>query len=154
MPTTDDKSFYDFDAWYDEHVDKTIPFRVLGETWDIPGDVPAVVLLRLQRLERVILTGRIPDGFEDELEELSYESMVRAMVGDTIVDAWIAKGIPHKMLQAVSRRLYAIYKGEDPDVAMGLGKAPAVKTPQDRRPRKKAPARKTPARVTTSSAGS
>jgi hypothetical protein len=30
----------DFDAWYEENVDPTIPFRLMGKDWEIPGDIP------------------------------------------------------------------------------------------------------------------
>lgn len=139
---------FDFDAWYAEHVDATIPFTILGQEWQIKGDVDAAFLLKMNRFERftrqVALAQAlgddlppIPDGLTDkDFDELTFEGICRKLAGDSIVDQWLTLGIPHQMLRAVSKRLYAIHAGQDADAAMGLGKAPAVKQPQDRKPKK------------------
>lgn len=106
---------HDFDAWYDENIAKTIPIRLMGKTWDIPGDAPAAVLLRIQRLEHVILTATTDDDIPDDLDltALSYENIVRDLVGDDLLQQWLSDGIRSKQLQEVSRRLYRIYTGSD-----------------------------------------
>lgn len=150
MPTdpSTDARFFDFDEWYAEAQGETIPFRLLGEVWQLPADIEATKILRIQRLEQAVtqasVTGKLPDGFEQVLEDLSYEKLCREMVGDEIVDAWLGKGIRIKMMQAVSRRLYAIYTGTDADTATGQAATPKGEA----KPRTKA-GRRTAAKKTT-----
>lgn len=135
--------FFDFDAWHAAQHGATIPFKLLDEVWQLPGDCPAALLLKHQRIEQwfvqTSLLGEdapLPDGLTaDDILAFSPEKMARDFVGDTIVDAWFEKGIPAEMFRAVAKRLFAIYSRRDPDAAIGLGKAPAPKAPQDRKPR-------------------
>lgn len=150
MSTRNSEAF-DFDAWYSEHVAATIPFRLLGQDWQIKGDVDAAFLLKMQRMERWTKERAIaaafgddppmlPDGITaEDLDALSFEGICRKLAGDDVVDQWFQLGIPAEMLRAVSKRLYAIHSGQDPDEAIGLGKAPAktVKAPQDRKKARK-----------------
>lgn len=148
MPSKQSDAF-DFDAWYAQSVEATIPFKILGETWDLPGDVDAAVLLKLQRLEQYtaeLVAAKaagepfpdIPDGITvEDMEGFSFERICRDLAGDDIVDQWLAKGIPSQMLRAASKRLYAIHSGRDADEAIGLGKPQAAKKPQDRKPKAK-----------------
>lgn len=128
---------HDFDAWYDEHVEKTIPIKLMGKTWNLPGDAPAAALLKIQRLEQIIATAETDDDIPDDLDlnELSYENIVRSLVGDELLEKWLAAGIKGKLLQEVSRHLYRVYTGRNVKPADdkskgegGAGKAPA-KTP-------------------------
>lgn len=129
-----DPRFHDFDADFAEQ--STIPFKVLGKVWELPGSVPAATLLRLQRLMLVVASTKDGDDLPDDFvldESLSVESMLRQMVGDQILDEWLAKGIKYDMMMAVSQRLYAIHTGSE--VPGGdAGKAPAVSQPADRKP--------------------
>lgn len=109
----------DYDAWYDEASEKTIPLRVMGKVSRIPSDAPAAALLRIQRLEQWVTSLSDTDDqtepsaqIKADLEDLSYEGMVRSMVGDKIVDRWLADGIGLRKLQMLSGRLYMYYTGE------------------------------------------
>jgi len=130
--------YYDFDAWYAENVAATIPFRLLGKVWDLPGDVDAGYLLMLQRFEHWVDATALAEALgdpppplpagvtDDDLAALSYEGICRRLAGDATVDAWLADGIPAKLLKAVSRRLFAIHTGGQVDPA-GKASTPAKK---------------------------
>ena len=152
MTAQKNSAAFDFDAWYAEEAGATIPFKLLGRDWELPGDIPAATILKFNRIERWVKSVAVeyaiadaedrapepiplPDGLTEVDMVGSFEGMCREMIGDVLVDEWFELGISQKMLQAVSRRLYAIYSNQDPDEAMGLGKAPktSVKQPQDRK---------------------
>lgn len=144
-PTVDTAN--DFDAWWVENTQPTIPLKLMGRTWDIPGDPPAAAMLRLARLERAVAAAAAGDDslvLAENLDELSFESILRGLVGDDLVDQWLTyewtdpngvrrTGVPNAMLQAVSGRVYQLYNGDtEPadaeagaDVAGEAGKAPA-----------------------------
>lgn len=115
----DDGRYRDFDAWLAEQ--ETVPFKLLGEVWHLPPDVPANVILRVQRIEQFLAKAamngekidKLPPGLS--LDDLSYESMLRQMVGDDIVDQWLAKGVGYRQLQQASGWLYQMYTGRDDD---------------------------------------
>jgi hypothetical protein len=148
-----DPRFHDFDADFADAADETIPFKLMGKVWEIPGEAPAAVILRIQRLMVTLVqmeeSGEVPEDMVID-DDLSYEVMLRKMVGDDLVDTWLTHkwtrngvkrtGISYPMLAAVSRRLFAIYTGGDPDQPETAGKAP--KAPQDRRPARKSSPRK------------
>lgn len=137
---SNDPRFYDFDAAFAER--QPIPFRLLGKDWSLPASAPAKVILRVQRLmadlTRMMVSGEVDEDMVID-EDLSYERMSRLMIGDDIVDAWLDAGIDYDMFQAVTRRLYAIYTGDDPDGDTeddgegGGPKAKPGKKPQDRK---------------------
>lgn len=106
----------DFDAWYAENAEPTITFRLLGQDWDIPGDPPAIAMLRLERLRIMVSDPNIDPN--TVVEDVSYESLTRLMIGDDLVDEWLALGIGNKHLRHVTTRLYEIYRsrelGEEP----------------------------------------
>lgn len=146
-----DPRFYDFDAAFAELDEAGIPFRLLGQVWQLPVDVPADVILRIQRLMGMVAemeaavakaqaSGEPVEFDMDQVvaEDLSYERIVRQMVGDELVDKWVERGIGYRMLQAVSQRLFAIYTGQDPDAE---GEAPAANRAA-RRAAKKSTAKK------------
>lgn len=129
MPT--DPRFYDFDAAFAEQ--QPIPFRLLGQEWQLPATCPAATILRSQRLMLTMAQleaddENLPDDFVID-DDLSYEKMCREMVGDQLMDQWLDLGISYQMLEAVTRRLYAIYTGNDPDAESGK----ARKKPADRK---------------------
>lgn len=129
----------DFDAWFTENV-KPYRFKLLGKTWELPGAVPAVTVLRYQKLLQFILsledltddeTPELPEGFEQK--DLSYDSVLREFAGDAMVDEWFELGLTGEHVPAVAQRLINRYiLNIKPDAE---GKAP--KAPQDRRPAKK-----------------
>lgn len=131
---------HDFDAWYAENIKNTIPIRLMGKTWELPGDAPAAALLKLQRLEHVILTATTDEDIPDDLDlgALSYENIVRDLVGGDLLQQWLDAGIGSRLLQEVSRRLYRIYTGrevasdDDSEGDGAAGKAPAKKKPMKR----------------------
>lgn len=137
-----DPRYYDFDAAFAEA--KPIPFKLLGKVWQLPPTVPAATILNIQRLMLALAkmdeTGEVPDDLVID-DDLSYERMLREMVGEGIVTQWLELGISYDMLAAVTRRLYALHTGDNPD-AQEPGKA--ARRPQDRKPpaRKKASSRK------------
>lgn len=134
---------HDFDAWYDENVEKTIPIKLMGKLWDLPGDAPAAALLRIQRLEHILLTATTDEDIPDNLDlsGLSYENIVRDLVGDDLLQKWLAGGIKGQLLQEVSRRLYRIYTGRE--VAAVVEEADGGESEQGKAPApKKKPAKK------------
>jgi len=130
----------DFDAWFEENRTEPIPFKLLGKDWEIPGDIPAVVQLRLERIERFVSTAPL-DGTaqlpEDlTIEDITYESLTRLMLGDAMVDEWLALGIGDKQLKHVTTRLIAIYRNGD---GGDQGKAPTSPKKKRKRNRPSAP---------------
>jgi hypothetical protein len=156
-----DPRYFDFDAALAEAEETPIPFKLMGKVWDVPGSVDAAVILRIQRLMLILAeyenSGEVPDDLVID-ENLSYEAMCRQMIGDDLMETWLAHqwrdasgrkrtGPSYEMLQAVSRRLFAIHTGSDPDEEPDeAGKA---KRPADRKP----PAKKSSARRRSSTTG-
>lgn len=126
----------DFDAWLaEDHPIEPIPFKLLGKVWEIPGELPAIVQLKLEKIRFLIATydpdnPALPDGLD--MADLTYESLARDMLGDAMVDEWLALGIGEKTMPRVTQRLMQIYvTGGD-----GLGK-PAPPGAAKKRKRKK-----------------
>jgi hypothetical protein len=124
--------FHDFDAAWAEDADEPVVVRLLGEEWACkrPSEVPAALLLRLDRLLLVAAGGDVPDDFVID-DSLSAEGILRQLAGDANVDAWLAAGLSYKRLAAVSQYLNAVYRGQEPP-----GEAPAANR-ADRRAAKK-----------------
>lgn len=117
-PTADPRDFFDFDAWTAEHEQAPIRFRLFGRDWDLPGDVPAATMLKMQKLEVIAETGAVPDGVN--LADLSIEALVGEFVGEPVLTEWLALGLRHRTLQAIAGRLYRLHMGgtpatDDPD---------------------------------------
>lgn len=110
------RQFYDFDAAAEEG--EPVEFRLLGRDWSLPGTPPAAALLRIDRamvaLAELEQTGQVPDDLVVDAS-LTAEGMCRALAGDEVVDEWLELGIDYPTLKRVTRRLMAIYRGEDPD---------------------------------------
>jgi hypothetical protein len=108
---------FDFDAWWAENNPTGITYTLLGKTWDLPPDVPAAVILQMQRVDRAVAQlqagdiTELPDDLAQALEGSSVESLARQLAGDEAVDAWLAEGIGYRLLSAVVRRLYRIHSG-------------------------------------------
>lgn len=148
-PPSREADYFDFDAWHAETQTATIPFRLLGRTWQLPGDVEARLVLKMQRLEQWSVAYMLaeeqgedppplPAGLtEDDLETLTFEGICRALAGDSVVEQWLEAGITVGMLTATAKRLWAIHADRDADEAMGLGKPQAAhrKKPQDHKPK-------------------
>jgi hypothetical protein len=114
--------FHDFDAAWADDADEPVVVRLLGEEWACkrPSEVPAALLLRLDRLMLVAAGAGVPDDLVID-DELSSESILRSLAGDANVDAWLARGLSYKRLAAVSQYLNAVYRGQEPP-----GEAPAA----------------------------
>lgn len=106
------RDFFDFDAWAAEHEQAPIRFRLFGRDWDLPGDVPASTMLKMQKLEVIAETGVIPDGVN--LADLSVEALVGEFVGADVLTEWLNLGIKQRTLQAIAGRLYALHNGAQP----------------------------------------
>lgn len=137
---------FDFDAWYDENAapDKpTRPFRLAGRVWQIPVDVPAASLLRVESMRRRLGElaalpddADVPAAITDAIEAAQPEPLLRSMVGDGLVDQWVDAGITEHRLGVAAGVLYRHYTGtetlddlDDPgkpdeDEAVEGGKAP------------------------------
>lgn len=113
--------FHDFDAAWADEDDEPVVIKLLGEEWACkrPSEVPAALLLRMDRLMLIATSGEVPDDFVID-DSLSPESILRQLAGDDNVDAWLARGLSYKRLSAVSQHLNAKYRGQDP------GEAPAA----------------------------
>jgi len=124
--------FHDFDAAWAEEDDEPVVIKLLGEEWKCnrPSEVPAALLLRLDRLLLSVATGETPDDMVLD-DSLSPESILRSLAGDDNVTAWLDRGLPYKRLMAVSRHLMAVYRGQDP------GEGPAANRAQRRAAAKK-----------------
>lgn len=136
---------HDFDAAWADDTDDPVVVRLLGRDWTCkrPSEVPAALLLRLDRLlievSRLARTGTVsPDTVVDD--DLSTEGILRQLAGDENVDAWlngvdvdgVTRCLPYTRLQDVSRYLFSVYRGQDPGEA---GAAPANR--EERRAAKK-----------------
>lgn len=110
--------YMDFDAAWAEDDDEPVVIRLLGEEWKCkrPSEVPASLLLRMDRLMLIAASGDVPDGFVVD-DSLSPDGILRALAGDANVDAWLAAGLSYKRLAAVSQYLNARYRGQDPGEA-------------------------------------
>ncbi|SNR33121.1 hypothetical protein [Blastococcus mobilis] len=128
--------FHDFDAAWADEEDEPVVVKLLGEEWACkrPSEVPAALLLKLDRLMLAAAGADVPDDFVVD-DSLSSESILRQLAGDDNVDAWLARGLPYKRLAAVSQYLNAVYRGQDP-----AGEAPAANR-QERRAAAKKPKR-------------
>lgn len=107
--------YMDFDAAWAEEDDDPVVIRLLGEEWKCkrPSEVSAALLLKLDRMLMVSITGEVPDDMVLD-DTMSSEGILRQLAGDDNVDAWLARGLPYKRLLAVSRYLNAVYRGENP----------------------------------------
>jgi hypothetical protein len=116
--------FHDFDAAWAEEDDDPVTVVLLGEKWECkrPSQVPAALLLKLDRLLLMVSTGDVPDDFVVD-DSLSPESILRQLAGDTNVDAWLDRGLGYKRLMAVNRYLSAVYRGQDPGEALAANRA-------------------------------
>lgn len=136
----------DFDAWLEENERKPIEFKLLGEVWEIPGDLPAIVQLRLERIDRFLATATTDSVLPADLtlEEISYESLSRMMVGDEMFDQWLEAGIKDQHLIHVTQQLMGIYRGR----GATQGKAPKKRKRKKKRPVPSAPGSSTPSSPT------
>lgn len=125
--------FHDFDAAWAEDDDEPVVVRLLGEEWTCkrPSEVPAALLLKLDRLLLMVASTDVPDDFVVD-DSLSPESILRQLAGDDNVTAWLERGLPYQRLMAVNRHLTAVYRGQDPE-----GEAPAANRAQKRAAAKK-----------------
>ena len=131
-------AFHDFDAaWAEEDDEPVVLHNILGQDWTCkrPSEVPAALLLRLDRLLIAATTEQLPEDFTVD-DDLSTEKIARALAGDTNVDAWLSQGLSYKRLASVIQRLLAIYRGQDP------GEAPAANRATRRAATKKTAASK------------
>ena len=108
-PAVEPRDFFDFDAWEAEHQQQPIRFHLFGRDWDLPGDVPAATMLKMQKLELIAETGVVPDGVD--LADLSVEALVGDFVGADVLAEWLGMGIKQRTLQAIAGRLYALHNG-------------------------------------------
>lgn len=125
--------FRDFDAAWAEEEDDPVVIKLLGEEWKCkrPSEVPAALLLKMDRLMLIATGADVPDDFVID-DSLSPESILRQLAGDDNVDAWLARGLPYKRLAAVSQHLNAVYRGQ-----VAPGEAPAANREQRRAAAKK-----------------
>jgi hypothetical protein len=116
--------FHDFDAAWADDDDEPIVVKVLGQEWACkrPSEVPAALLLRLDRLLLTVATGDVPADMVID-DSLSPESILRSLAGDANVDAWLAAGLPYKRLMDLNRHLTATYRGQDPGEAQAANRA-------------------------------
>lgn len=136
-------AFRDFDAAWSEDDDEPVVVKLLGREWTCkrPSEVPASLLLRLDRLMLAATSGEVPDDMVID-DDLSSAKIIRALAGDDNVDAWLAAGLPYPRLSAVSQYLNAVYRGQEPP-----GEAPAANRAQRRaaaKPSRSASAKSSP----------
>ena len=120
--------FHDFDAAWAEEEDEPVTIKLLGEEWACkrPSEVPAALLLRMDRLMLVAASGDVPDDLVID-DSLSPEGILRGLAGDDNVNAWLERGLSDQRLAKVSQYLNARYRGQDPP-----GEAPAANRAQKR----------------------
>ena len=100
--------FYDFDAAWEEHdarsEDSPEPIRVrlLGEEWELPGDMPAALVVR---------GARLAGGADRNLTLGEIIRFVSPMVPREILDRWLDEGMGERKLSWVLMRIIKIYMG-------------------------------------------
>lgn len=154
--------FHNFDRFLEENTDDlgSVSVRLFGKKWTLPADVPAAAMARAKRyIEgmvelKALLDERGEDGqvSDDEAVEImgrmafDYDTELRSLLGDELVDKWVELGLGHKRTQAIYWRVVAVYE----DAGEGE-KEPARKTTRKKTTAKNpsgwaGPARSWPAR--------
>jgi hypothetical protein len=111
-----DLKVIDFDAgWAEQNDGEPLIVVVKGKKFELPADVPAKVLLMMDRLmltaAKIEQSGEVPDDFVIE-EAMTPEGILRGIVAGPIVDEWIDSGLGYRQLMDMVRRLNAYYRGE------------------------------------------
>ena len=105
-PVTD--RFCDFDAAWAETA-RPVRVKILGATYDLPSEPPAALFLQARRLQHDL-------GGDGDVPTETAVEMLRLLVGETPVDAWIGAGIGIRQLTDVFAwvmRQYSDVMGDD-----------------------------------------
>ena len=100
--------FYDFDAAWEEHNTRSedspepIGIRMLGEEWELPGDMPAALIMR---------GARLAGGADRNLTLAEILQFVSPMVPREILDQWLDAGVGERKLGWVLMQIIKIYMG-------------------------------------------
>jgi hypothetical protein len=112
------EELWDFDAGWKEAEGEPLRFRFLGREWEVSRDVPAELILKLDRLMLDVAKaeeagGELPDDFVID-ESMTPEGIARQLVGGEMVDEWLKLGVGHRRFLDISAKLMRFYRGEDP----------------------------------------
>jgi hypothetical protein len=139
--------FVNVDRFLQEVDEEPITIRLFGKKWELPGDAPADAIVRARRARQLAFelaerAERDPNEAlsEDEVEHIratlgfDFDKELRRLVGDTLVDQWIATGkLGYRKLRDLFWHIVDVYEdggdGEDEpeDEAEPVGEAPAPK---------------------------
>lgn len=115
-----DGRYADFDAAFAEREREADPLRIrlFEQEWDLPGSLPAGVLLKLSRY---MAEGRT----EKDLTYAESIDLAASMIPEEILQQWIAKGISEDQLGDIVMWALRQYTGQDDEP----GEAAEVEAP-------------------------
>lgn len=116
------------DAWAEEG-DEQIPIQAFGEVWYLPASPPAEGMMLARRMEMRVAQAMLEFDKAKETRDLAAVKaisrdiednsdifqMMRLVVGDEIVDAWVEKKMSEKQAKSLFRWIWRTYNGLDPD---------------------------------------
>ena len=97
----------DFDAAMAEMGAKTITVMLFGEEWQIPGELPALIPLKVMRLQR-------EQGGDADLSREDTIEMATALFGEANLDEWLRRGITMDQLAKFTTLILMKHHGRLP----------------------------------------
>ncbi len=75
----------DFDAFWAEQSQEKIPFKIFGQTEYLPPSLPAVMVLKMVRMQK--------EYGKDDLPQAELFELAASVFGEGKLDEWCAKGL-------------------------------------------------------------
>lgn len=119
--------YRDYDAAFAEANREAPPIviRLFGQDWELPGDLPASVVVRLTRM--------MADGrSEDELSVAEQMTLAMDVIPAEVLDAWLAKGLDTDQLAVILLDVVSEYGAQldDPSSDSDGGEGPEGSAPE------------------------
>ena len=114
----------DFDAEYGDH--PPIPIKAFGEEFDLPGEMPALATMFMERLRWAMDQDPDADLDPDELDR-QIDAVFDSLVGLERLERWRAAGASRKKLASFMGKVRAIYAEAD---RQGEAQAPDEGAPE------------------------
>lgn len=124
------QAYDDLDAFFDEHEHATRPVKLLGKVRQLPADVPAAPMLKIQRLFSVLDELGDDDTVPDDLDpdDVRPDRLLVDLIGQPMFDELVADGLRVRQMGTLAGMLYRHYTNGSPLVPpspAGDGDAPA-----------------------------